>query len=78
MQVTMKVRRLPDGTYEATSPNVPGCVTRAASPKEALEKHRLAVRPHLAETTDIPPECLEFHETRDEVENPAAQSAPKG
>jgi len=78
MDVNVKVRRLPDGTFEAVTPDVPGCVTRGRSRKEVLDKHREAVRPYVVASCDTMPDCIDLHVMEEAAAGRGAQAAGGG
>jgi hypothetical protein len=61
MELSVLIKKDPDGTYVAISPTVPECISRGKSPKEALDAHRRRIRPFVARGSDSFPDCIEFH-----------------
>ena len=61
MELSIVLKREPDGSYVAVSPMLPQCITRGSTPKEALDEHRERIRHHIATSTDSLPDCIEFH-----------------
>ncbi len=73
MELCVLISKELDGTYVAVSPSFPECVSKGMSAKEALDVHRLNIRPHLAVAGDYMPDSLDFHI----VENTSAPALPK-
>lgn len=49
MLVTVEIRRLPDGAYEATAPDFPGCVLTGLDPDSVMARLRLVIEGDLAD-----------------------------
>lgn len=73
MELCVVISRELDGTYVAISPSFPKCISRGTSAKEALDVHRLNIRPHLAAGGDYMPDSLDFHV----VENISTPAQPR-
>lgn len=49
MLVTVGIRRLPDGDYEATAPDFPGCALTGNDPDSVMARLRLVIEGDLAD-----------------------------
>jgi len=61
MRLNVMITRQQDGTYVATSPTIPDCVTEGKTPKEALEKHRTRIPRYVAASSDCFPDSIYLH-----------------
>ncbi len=61
MRLNVMIKRQRDGTYLATSPTVPDCVSEGKTPKEAIENHRTRVPRYVAASSDCFPDCIHLH-----------------
>ncbi|MHC4294286.1 MAG: type II toxin-antitoxin system HicB family antitoxin [Planctomycetota bacterium] len=61
MELNVVIEQQRDGTYIATSPSLPDCVTRGGSPKEVLERHRIRLPRYVATSSDSFPDSIQLH-----------------
>ena len=60
MRLCVLTSRQTDGTYVAVCPSLPGCVSKAATHKAVLTKHRDAVAGYVAAASNSAPGRIEF------------------
>ena len=61
MQLVVRTIRAANGSYVATCPSLPNCVSCGKTREEVLAKHRDTVRGYVAAVTNFVPESLEFN-----------------